>query len=137
MSSQLKTILKRNFLKSLNLFSGAQFHGLYHFRSKFQIKFSFFFAFISTPNSLVTYLRFPMIVFCSVYCVNVFRYNIQPTKKSYSQQFFILCEKLVFLFLPFSNLGAQIWCPQNWYTDLKLALDQPLEMVFVKDLVLS
>ena len=33
---------------------------------------------------------------------------------------------LVFLFLPFLNLVIQISCPQNWYTSLKSALDQPL-----------
>ena len=38
---------------------------------------------------------------------------------------YLLCRR-IFLFLPFLNLGAQIRCPQNRYTDLKLALDQPL-----------
>ena len=38
--------------------------------------------------------------------------------------FLFLCEVLVFLFLPFLNLGAQI----NWYTYLKSALDQPLKL---------
>ena len=40
--------------------------------------------------------------------------------------FLFLCKKLVFFFLTFLNLGAQIRCPQNQYTDLKSALDQPL-----------
>ena len=40
--------------------------------------------------------------------------------------FLFLCKKFVFLFLPFLNLGTQIKCPQNCYTDLKSALDQPL-----------
>ena len=40
--------------------------------------------------------------------------------------FSFLCKTLVFIFLPFLNLGAQIRCPQNRYTDLKSALDQPL-----------
>ena len=31
-------------------------------------------------------------------------------------------------FLPSLNLGAQISCPQNQYTDLKSALDQPLTL---------
>ena len=30
------------------------------------------------------------------------------------------------LLLPFLNLAAQIRCPENCYTDLKSALDQPL-----------
>ena len=33
---------------------------------------------------------------------------------------------LVFLFLPFLNLVIQISCPQNWYTNLKSAIDLPL-----------
>ena len=41
--------------------------------------------------------------------------------------FLFLCKKLVFFFLTFLNLGAQIRCPQNRYTDLKSALDQPLK----------
>ena len=45
---------------------------------------------------------------------------------SYRWQFLFLCKTLVFLFLPFLNLGTQIRCPQNWYTNLKSALDQPL-----------
>ena len=40
--------------------------------------------------------------------------------------FLFLCETLVFLFLTFLNLGAQMRCLQNRYTDLKSALDQPL-----------
>ena len=39
--------------------------------------------------------------------------------------FLFLCKTLVFLFLPFLNLGVQIRSPQNRYTDLKSALDQP------------
>ena len=66
-----------------------------------------------------------MIDFCSVYCVNVFWFNIQLAKQSYRRQFLFLCKTLAFLFLPFLNLGAQIRCPQNRYTDLKSALDQP------------
>ena len=42
-----------------------------------------------------------------------------------SKIMYLLCRR-IFLFLPFLNLGAQIRCPQNRYTDLKLALDQPL-----------
>ena len=40
--------------------------------------------------------------------------------------FLFLCKKLVFFFLTFLNLGAQIRCPQNWYSNLKSALNQPL-----------
>ena len=40
--------------------------------------------------------------------------------------FLFLFKKLVFLFLPLLNLGAQIKCPQNQYTILKSATDQPL-----------
>ena len=36
-------------------------------------------------------------------------------------------QKIVFLFVPFLNLGAQIRCPKNWYTNLKSALDQHLQ----------
>ena len=39
-----------------------------------------------------------------------------------------LCKTLVFLFLPFLNLDAEIRCPPNWYTNLKSALDQPLNL---------
>ena len=35
----------------------------------------------------------------------------------------------VFLFPPVLNLGAQVRCPKNRYTDLKSALDQPLKML--------
>ena len=35
---------------------------------------------------------------------------------------------LAFIFLPFLNLGAQIKCLQNRYTDLKSALDQLLHV---------
>ena len=37
-------------------------------------------------------------------------------------------QTLDFLFLPFLNLGAQIKCLQNRYTDLKSALDQLLHV---------
>ena len=43
--------------------------------------------------------------------------------------FLFLCKKLVFLFLLFLNLGAQIRCPQNRYTD---TLDQPLSTKSMK-----
>ena len=42
--------------------------------------------------------------------------------------FLVLCKKLVFPFLPFLNLGAQIRCSQSRYTDLKSALDQPSQI---------
>ena len=106
-----------------------------------------------------------MIVFCSIYCVNVFWFNIQPAKKSYKWQFFISMQNVVtfsfftffFFFLllslalwrfsmdgvqlsqgyraktrqfTFLNLGAQIRCSQNRYTDLKSALDQPLPWLY-------
>ena len=64
-------------------------------------------------------------VFCFIYCVNVFGFDIQLTKKSYRLQLF-LCKTLVFPFLPFLNFGAQIRCSPNWFTDCKSALDQPL-----------
>ena len=35
--------------------------------------------------------------------------------------FLFLCKKLVLFFVTFLNLGTQIKCPQNWYTDLKSA----------------
>ena len=40
--------------------------------------------------------------------------------------FLFLWKMLAFLFLPFFDFGAQIRCPQNWYTDLRSALNQPL-----------
>ena len=40
--------------------------------------------------------------------------------------FIFLCKMLVFLFLPLLNLGTKTRCPQNRYTNLKSALDQPL-----------
>lgn len=40
-----------------------------------------------------------------------------------------LWQALVFLFLPFLILGAQIRCLQNRYTGLKLALDQRMIVV--------
>ena len=39
---------------------------------------------------------------------------------------FIFMQNVSFFFLTFLNLGAKIRCPQNRYTDLKSALDQPL-----------
>ena len=47
-------------------------------------------------------------------------------KRVTDDKFLFLCKALVFLFLPFLNLGTQIRCPQNWYTGLKSALDQLL-----------
>ena len=67
-----------------------------------------------------------MIFFSSIYCVNVFWFNVQLAKKSYRWVLLFLCRKLVFRFLPFLNLEAQIRCPQNQYTDFKSALDQPM-----------
>ena len=67
-----------------------------------------------------------MIVFCSIYYDNLFWFNIQLAKKSCRWQIFIFMQNVTFLFLSFLNLGAQISCPQNRYTDLKSALDQPL-----------
>ena len=46
--------------------------------------------------------------------------------KRVTQQFFILCKMLVFIFLAFLNVGTQTRSPQNQYTDLKSAQDQPL-----------
>ena len=63
--------------------------------------------------------------FCSIYCVNVFWFNIQLAKKSYRWQFFIFMQNISFFPPPFLILGAQIRCLQNRYTDLKSALDQP------------
>ena len=48
-----------------------------------------------------------------------------PKRVTYGS-FLFLC-KTFFLFLPFLDMHAQIRNPQNWYTDCKLALDQPLE----------
>ena len=89
-----------------------------------------------------------MIVLCSIYSVSVFWFNIQPAKKSYRWQFFISMQNVTSFALwcffmdrvqqsqgcramtrrqfTFLNLGAQISCSQNWYTNLKSALDQPL-----------
>ena len=58
-----------------------------------------------------------------LYYVNVFWFNIKLLKRVTDDFFYA---KKVFLFLPFLNLGTQIRCPQNRYTDLKSALDQPL-----------
>ena len=69
-----------------------------------------------------------MLDFCSIYCVDVFWFNFQLAKQSYRWQFLFLCKTLVFLFLPFLNLDTQIRCPQIWYSDLKSALDQPLNI---------
>ena len=52
--------------------------------------------------------------------------NVSLLKRVADCSFLFLCKKLAFLFLPFLNLVAQIRCPQNQYTDLKSALDQPL-----------
>ena len=49
-------------------------------------------------------------VFCFIYCVNVFGFSIQLTKKSCRWHFLFLCKTLVFPFLPFLNFGAQIRC---------------------------
>ena len=67
-----------------------------------------------------------MIDFCYIYCIKVFWFNIQLAKQIYRRQFLFLCKTLVSLFLPFLNLGTQIRCPQNRYTNLKSALDQHL-----------
>ena len=40
--------------------------------------------------------------------------------------FLFLCKTIVFLFVPSLNLVALIRCLQNRYTDLKSAIDQPL-----------
>ena len=45
--------------------------------------------------------------------------------------FLFLCKTLVFLVLAFLNLGDQIRCSQNQYTNLKSALDQPLASIFI------
>ena len=45
--------------------------------------------------------------------------------------FLFLCKTFGLLFLPFLNMGAQISCPKKWYTDLKLALGQPLPWCYV------
>ena len=53
----------------------------------------------------------------------MFWFNIHLAKKNCRWQF--LCQTRVFLFMLFVNLGAQIRCPHNRYTDFKSALDQP------------
>ena len=55
-----------------------------------------------------------MIIFCSIYRVNMFWFNIQLALFS----FLFLWKTLV--------LGTQIRCPQSWYSDPKSALYQPL-----------
>ena len=52
-----------------------------------------------------------LMIFCSVYCINVFWFNIQLAKKELQMAIFI-CKTLVFVFLPFLNLRAQINVPK-------------------------
>ena len=67
-----------------------------------------------------------MIVFFVLFTVLICSDSIfNLLKRVRKGSFWFLCKKLVFLFLPL-NLDAQIRCPQNQYTDLKSALDQPL-----------
>ena len=70
-------------------------------------------------------------------CDSIFNFLNRVTDGS----FLFLCKTVVFLFLPFLNLGDQISCPQNRYTDLKSALDQPLyyeaDSNFLKSFILK
>ena len=43
--------------------------------------------------------------------------------------FLISCKTLIFIFLPFLNLGAQIRSPQNRFSVLKSPVDQPMVIV--------
>ena len=54
---------------------------------------------------------------------------------AYSRLF--LCKTLVFLFLPFLNLGGQIRCPKNLSTNVKSTLDQPLVYMLKKQAVIN
>ena len=47
-------------------------------------------------------------------------------KRVTDASFLFSCWRLVFLFLPFLNLGTKIKFPQIWYTDAISAFDQPL-----------
>ena len=79
---------------------------------------------------------------CSYFFYLSIDWNIN--RLEYSDRFFVLftvliCSylifnllKRVFSFLTFLNLGAQIRCTQNWYTNLKSTLDQPLMIMLVK-----
>ena len=61
-----------------------------------------------------------MIVLWNIYYVDMFKFNIKISKKSYRWQFFLFsCKTLVFLFLSFLSLVTKIRCPKNRYTDLK------------------
>ena len=63
-------------------------------------------------------------VFCSIYCINVFWFNIQLAKKSYRRHFMIFIQNV---FLTFREFGCpNLVSPQYWYTNLKSASDQPL-----------
>ena len=70
-----------------------------------------------------------MIVFCPIYYNNLFWFNIRLAKKSCRWQIFTFMQNVTFLFLSFLNLGAQIRCLQNRYTNLKSAVDQPLMLL--------
>ena len=60
----------------------------------------------------------------------MFLFNIQLARKCYKWQFLIFEENDRFSFSTFLNLGILITYPQNLYTDLKSALDQPLLAVY-------
>ena len=79
------------------------------------------------PNKLQSRKKIFVLIFLMggpYYTLIVLWCNIRLAKKSYKWEFFIFMQN--FSFRPFLNLGAQITCPQNWCTNLKSALDQPL-----------
>lgn len=51
--------------------------------------------------------------------------------------FTVLCKTLVFAFLSFLTLEAELRCSRNQYTDLKAALDQSLHGVILESFALD
>ena len=76
-----------------------------------------------------------MIVFVQFTVLMCFDSILNLLERVTASSFLFLCKVLVFLFLPFLNLGAQIRCPQNWYTNLRLALDQPMTYQYIYVLI--
>ena len=100
------------------LTTGAKFSKLLTTHDKLLLLF-----YLSIDGNIRRLEYFLVLLIMLMYSNSIFSLLKRVTYES----FLFSCKTLV-IFLPFLNLDAQIRCAQNQYTDLKLALDQPLSL---------
>ena len=87
---------------------------------------------IPLPNHIFSFF----VLFTELMCCDSI-FNLPKRVADYSFTFLCKTSLLVFAFLSFLNLEAQLMCPRNQYTDPKSALDQTLHGVISESFALD